>query len=70
MNLRTSILRGTLGTFALALFASLQAQTITFTSDSWPEEVTSVIVTFNGDTILNVSGTNLWPNGETFTDFN
>ena len=70
MNLRTSILRGTLGAFALTLFASLQAQTITFSSDFYPDEVTSVIVTFNGDTILNVGGIDLWPNGETFTDFN
>ena len=64
MNLRTSILRGAFATFALALFASLQAQTITFTADSWPEEVTTCIVTFNGDTIFNVSDhTVLWPNG-------
>jgi hypothetical protein len=69
MNLRTSILRGTLGALALTLFASLQAQTITFTSDGWPGEVTSVIVTFDGDTILNVGGIDLWPNGETNTDF-
>ncbi len=63
MNLRTSILRGTLCTFALALFASLQAQTIIFTADAWPGEVTSCIVTFNGDTILNVDGALLFPNG-------
>jgi len=64
MNLRTSILRGALATFALALFASLQAQTITFTADSWPGEVTTCIVTFNGDTIFNVSdNTVLWPDG-------
>ena len=71
MNLRTSILRGALGTFALALFASLQAQTITFNADSWPGEVTSCIVTFNGDTIFNVSdNTVLWPGGaNTSSDF-
>ncbi|MBL6644898.1 MAG: hypothetical protein ISP55_00415 [Flavobacteriales bacterium] len=63
MNLRTTILRGSLGTFALALFASLQAQTITFTADFYPDEVTSCIVTFNGDTILNVDGALLFPNG-------
>ncbi len=68
MNLRTSILRGTLGAFAIALFASVQAQSITFTSDSWPEEVTTVIVTFNGDTILDVTGFDLWA-GATNTDF-
>ncbi|MEC8597615.1 MAG: hypothetical protein VXY61_04605 [Bacteroidota bacterium] len=64
MNLRTSILRGAFATFAVALFASLQAQTITFTADAWPGEVTTCIVTFNGDTIFNVSdNTVLWPGG-------
>ena len=63
MNLRNLILRGTLSTFALALFASLQAQTITFTADNWPGEVSTCIVTFNGDTILNVDGATLFPNG-------
>ncbi|MDB4787205.1 hypothetical protein OAG26_00700 [Flavobacteriales bacterium] len=63
MNLRNLILRGTLSTFALALFASLQAQTITFTADNWPGEVSSCIVTFNGDEILNVDGATLFPNG-------
>jgi len=64
MNLRTSILRGAFATCALALFASFQAQTITFTADSWPEEVTECIVTFNGDTIFNVTDyTVLWPGG-------
>lgn len=60
MNLRTSILRGAFGTLALTLFASVQAQSITFTSDSWPGEVTEVVVTFNGDTILDVTGFDLW----------
>ena len=68
MNLRTSILRGTLGAFAIALFASVQAQSITFTSDGWPDEVTTVIVTFNGDTILDVTGFDLWA-GASNTDF-
>ena len=63
MNLRNLILRGTLSTFALTLFASLQAQTITFTADNWPGEVSSCIVTFSGDTILNVDGATLFPNG-------
>ena len=71
MNLRTSILRGAFATFALALFESLQAQTITFTADAWPGEVTTCIVTFNGDTIFNVSdNTVLWPGGAgTSSDF-
>ena len=63
MNLRNLILRGTLSTFALALFASLQAQSIIFTADNYPDEVTSCIVTFNGDTILNVDGLALFPGG-------
>ena len=63
MNLRNLILRGTLSTFALALFASLQAQTITFTADQWSGEVTTCIVTFNGDEILNIDGATLFPNG-------
>ena len=71
MNLRTTILRGAFATFALALFASLQAQTITFAADGWPGEVTSCIVTFNGDTVFNVSDNAvLWPGGaNTTSDF-
>ena len=71
MNLRTTILRGAFATFALALFASLQAQTITFAADSWPGELTSCIVTFNGDTVFNVSDNAvLWPGGaNTTSDF-
>ena len=71
MNLRTTILRGAFATFALALFASLQAQTITFAADGWPGELTSCIVTFNGDTVFNVSDNAvLWPGGaNTTSDF-
>ena len=71
MNLRTTILRGAFATFALALFASLQAQTITFAADGWPGEMTSCIVTFDGDTVFNVSdNTVLWPGGaNTTSDF-
>lgn len=68
MNLRTSILRGVLGVFALALFASVQAQTITFEADFYPSELDVCIVTFNGDTIFNVSdNTVLWPGGANST---
>lgn len=71
MTLRTTILRGALATFALALFASVQAQTITFAADSWPGELSTCIVTFNGDTVFNVSDpTVLWPGGaNTTSDF-
>ena len=56
--------------FALALFASVQAQSITFTADFYPEEVDNCIVTFNGDTVLAVTGADLFPgfvDNSTFT---
>ena len=72
MNLRTTILRGALGVFALALFASVQAQTITFDADFYPSELDVCIVTFNGDTIFNETDHNLvFPGGANSTsDFN
>jgi len=72
MNLRNILLKGSLGVFALALFASLQAQTITFDSDTWYTELTSCVVTFNGDIIFDVTDpTVLWPDGaNSLSDFN
>ena len=72
MNLRNILLKGSLGVFALALFASLQAQTITFDSDTWYTELTSCVVTFNGDIIFDVSDPDvLWPEGgNSLSDFN
>jgi len=55
MNLRNILLKGSLGVFAMALFASVQAQSITFTSDSYASEAGGV-VTFNGETILDLPG--------------
>ena len=53
MNLRNILLKGSLGVFALALFASIQAQSITFTSDNYPGE-SGAVLTFNGETILDL----------------
>ena len=53
MNLRNILLKGSLGVCAMALFASIQAQSITFTSDNYPSE-SGAVLTFNGDTILNL----------------
>ncbi len=64
MNLRTTILRGALGVFALALFSSVQAQTISFESDAYPDELSLCIVTFNGDTIFeSTDNTVVFPGG-------
>jgi hypothetical protein len=62
MNLRKPILLGMLSVLSLAFLTSVQAQTITFTGDSWAYEA-GAIVTFNGDTILNVPIGSLFPDG-------
>ncbi|MDG1381959.1 MAG: hypothetical protein P8P45_07200, partial [Flavobacteriales bacterium] len=68
MNLRTTILRGALGVFALALFTSVQAQTITFTSDNYLSELSFCVVTHNGDTIFQAyDGATIVPGGNNST---
>lgn len=68
MNLRTTILRGAFGVFALALLTSVQAQTITFDSDLYLSELSLCIVTFNGDTIFEAyDGATIVPGGPNST---